>query len=160
MTTTDMSNVVQTLQSSVLSILRSDTASLSITYPEGGSGTTTLSSMTIVDGIPFEQIKNEGFPIIIVHTPEVDEERITMTKHKIELTIHVEILDRRESYVRIFTDAVKDALYRNQDTTRGSGYWWYGRRVRSNLNHVQLEGEGKMKPIWHMNLFFTYLWTG
>jgi len=160
MTTTNMGNVVQTLQSSVLSILRSDTASLSITYPEGESGTTTLSSMKIVDGIPYEQLKNMAFPIILVHTPEVDTKRLTMTKFSTELTIHIEIMDRRESFVRIFTDAVINALNDNQDTTRGSGYWWYGRRVRSNLNHVQLEGEGKMKPIWHMNLFFTYLWTG
>lgn len=159
MTTTSMANVVQTLHTSIIDILQTDTTSLNITYADGTIGTTTLSDQNVMDGIPVKQLREGGFPIIVVHTPEVDESRLTMTKHRNELLVHVEIIDRREKNVRIFTDAVKDALQNAQNTTKASGYWWYGRRVRSNLNYTFLPNE-EGKAVWHMNIFFTYLWTG
>ena len=161
MTTTYMSNAIQTLQSSILSILRADTTSLTIAYADGTTGTIKLSAdVKILDGIPVDMLKGIGFPYIIVHTPEENTERLTFSKHKTEFTVHIEILDRRESNVRILSDEVKNALDSNQNTTKGSGYTLFGRRIRTNINSVSLPNEEKMKPIWHMNMFFTYLWSG
>jgi len=156
--TTSMANVVQTLQSKIIDILNSDSTTLSFTTAEG-TATSSLSTMKIMDGIPVKQLREGGFPLIIVHTPEISDRRLTLRKYLSELTVHIEIIDRREGNVRILTDAVKDSLQNSESTTKGEGYWWYGRRVTSNLNYTFLSNE-EGKAVWHMNLFFTYLWTG
>jgi len=159
MTVTTLANVVQTLQSDVLNILRADSASITITYPNGLTGTITLSDCKILDGVPMKTIWEGGFPLILVHTPEVEESRLTLTKHRSEMTTQIEILDKREGNVRVLVDAVKDALHNAQATTKGDGYYWYGRRVRSNINYSFLGGESD-KPVWHASIFMTYFWSG
>jgi len=162
MTITTLANSVQTLQSSIITILKADTATLSFTHADDEVTTRTLSDLSIMDGVPVQLIKGIGFPHIIVHTPEENTERLTLTKFKTEFNVHIEIIDRYEGNVRILTDAVKDALHNAQTTTKGSSYWWFGRRIRSNLNYNYLpsiKGE-EGKPVWHMDLFLTYLWTG
>jgi hypothetical protein len=159
MTTTTLANVVSTLQNDIVSILRADNTVFTVTFADGTTETRVLDNLKIVDGIPTKQLREGGFPLIVVHTPEVDESRLTMTKHRSEMTVHVEIIDRKEGNVRVITDRIKDALQNAQSTTKGDGYWWYGRRVRSNLNFTFLPNE-EGKAVWHMNLFFTYLWSG
>lgn len=159
-TTTTLANVVSTLQNDIVNILKADVTAFTITFAEDRATTTrVLGNLKIVDGIPSKQLREGGFPLIVVHTPEVDESRLTMSKHRSEMTVHIEIIDRREGNVRVITDRVKDALQNAQSTTKGDGYWWYGRRVRSNLNFTFLPNE-EGKAVWHMNLFFTYLWSG
>ena len=157
-----MSNAVQTLHTDIINILKADTNSLTATYADGTTDTFSLSGLKtqILDGVPVGLIKGTGFPYIIVHTPEVEETRLSFSKHKIELNVHIEIITRREGQVRILTDAVKDSLQNSQNTTKADGYCWYGRRVRSNLNYIFLQGELGNKPVWHMNLFISYLWVG
>ena len=155
-----MANAIQNLQADIINILKADTAVLTTTNAADESQTTRIMDLKIVDGVPSNLLKGTGFPFIIVHTPEEDSSRLTMTKHRTEFIVHIEIIDRREGNVRILTDAVKYALQNAQTTTKGHGYWWYGRRVRSNLNYIFLQGEQGSKPVWHMNLFLTYLWTG
>lgn len=157
---TTLANVVQTLQTDVHSILSADATSIAFTDADSQSVAQSLSQLKIVDGVPFDLIKNAAFPLIIVHTPEVEESRLTFTKFRSEITIHIEILDRREGNVRMLADAVKSSLYRSQSTTRNSGYMWYARKVRSNINFVFPFDDQGGKPVWHIDLYFTYLWTG
>jgi hypothetical protein len=161
MTITNLANCVQTLQSTIVSILKANTTSLTFTHADDTTDTRSLSEMKIMDGVPTGLIKGTAFDYIIVHTPEMDSSRLTMTKHKTELTVHIEITGKMEGNVRILTDAVIDALKDAEPTTKASGYWWYGRRIRSNLNYTYLPQENNVaKAVWHMDIFLTYLWTG
>ena len=157
---TTLADVVQTLQTDVRSILTASTSSIAFTDANGSSVPQSLSELKIVDGVPMDLIKTAAFPLIIVHTPDVEESRLTLTKFRSDITIHIEVLDRREGNVRKLSDAVKSALYLAQSTTRSDGYMWYARKVRSNINYTFLPGDEGGKPVWHINLFFTYLWTG
>ena len=160
MTITTLANAIQTLQSNIISILQADTTLLTFTHANKTTDSQSLSKLTIVDGIPAGLLRGEGFPYIIVHTPEIDSTRLTMRKHKEEMTIHIEIIDRMEGNVRILLDGVISAINNAQVTTKGSGYWWFGRKMRNNINFTPLEYETGMKPVWHADLFLTYLWTG
>jgi len=160
MVATTIANVLQTLQSAVVDILRADVNSLTFTHRDNSTDGTSLSSQHILDGVPTGLQRGEGFPYIIVHTPEMDETWLTLRKQKIELNVHVEIIDRMEQNVRILTDGVRKSMSTNNSVLQSDGYWLFGRRIRTNLNYVFLPGELGMKPVWHMNMFFTFLWTG
>lgn len=163
MTITTLANSVQTLQNTIYNILKSDTTTITFTHADSEITTRTLGDLNIMDGIPVQLIEGVGFPYIIVHTPEENSERLTLTKHKTEFNVHIEIIGKYEGNVRTLTDAVKDALHNAQATTKASGYWWYGRRIRTNLNYTYLQsftGKKEGKPVWHMDLFLTYLWMG
>lgn len=161
MTATTMANAVSTLQNRIVNLLKADTTSLSFSVDgETATQTSTLSEMKIVDGVPSKQIKEGGFPLIIVHTPEESSTRLTMTRFKREFTIHIEILDRREGNVRVLTDGVIDCLHNNQASTKEDSYWWFGRKITTNINYTYLTNDIGGKPVWHMDIFLTYLWTG
>lgn len=158
-----MANAVQTLQSSLLAILRANATALTVTYPDDSTGTATINESKILDGVPSDMLKGTGFPYIIVHTPEQDTNRLTLGdsfKLKTEFSVHIEVIDRRERNVRILTDGVIDALFDAQTTTRADGFYLFGKSIRTNVNYTYLPEGAREKAVWHMDLFFTFMWSG
>lgn len=140
--TSTYGTILNNLQSTVYNIIKNDS-------------TVQSKTTNVMDGVPAQMIRGVGFPYILVHTPEGSEERVTITKFKVNATVHIEVVSKTESIVRETADAVRDALRSNQSTTRTEGHFMLKLPMRGRLNQRFLPNE-KSKPVWTYDLFVTY----
>ena len=134
-------NIEDELHTAVYNIIKND--------PDISSYTT-----NIYDGIPVQLRRGTGFPYIIVHTPTVREDQITVTKSMVDSTIQTEIIDKKESNVRILVGLVRHALKINRVTLRGNTFYLYN-IGRTNLNRTIVSDEKRI-PVWYITLFASF----
>lgn len=84
-------------------------------------------SYNVLDGRPEQMIRMNGFPYVLVHTPERNDEK--MLTHRIrliplEMTIEI-FCTEKESLLRSLTGEVLGILHANQRTTRGNKIFKY-----------------------------------
>jgi hypothetical protein len=115
------------LQALVINILRNDSAIAVLTT-------------NILDGFPSSLWKNRGFPYILVHTPMVEDQRITTTKFRCVANLEVEVISHEENIARQLYDLVRKALKNNQDTTRGRCCYLY-RNAGSAISSFPIAGD-------------------
>jgi len=92
------------------------------------SGNTTVdNNSTAVYGTYPQQFIDSagGLPMVIVHKPEVTEQRITMTKKKFLISIRIESFTDNAAGLKVLSDAVRNALETNKVTTRGSNQLYH-----------------------------------
>lgn len=113
------------------------------------------------DQIPPDLERGGGFPYIIINSPTISEERLTLgpaRKFKDKVFLAVEIYSKIQKNVREVADAVRSALVSNQDTSRGGGLYWLN-ITRTSLAHTFYAGE-ETYPIWALTLGLEFMWTG
>lgn len=109
MVSSDFSNMVDNIQTTLVTILKADTVIDDYTK-------------NILDGTPTNLTKNVGYPYILVHTPTFEDTKLTQgysPKYKTQVIVPIEVIDKREGNVRKLCDAVRNSLKTNQATTRG-----------------------------------------
>lgn len=157
-----------TLQNTIISILNSDTASITFTYKDNTTGASSLSSFKILDGLPSELLRGTGFPYIIVHTPEENTQRLTAgfapTFVSI-LEIQIDVVDKMEGNVRLIADRIRQRLYNLRATsgtttgTRPQNFiLHYGGGITRNNISQQFLPDGER--VWVNTIFVTYRWLG
>lgn len=147
MTLTTYGIIESNVQSTIYGILSADSS---------------IATMTnnIMDGMPPNLSKGLGFPYIIIHTPTVEEQRLTNTKFFDLVTVHIQIYDKKEGNVRQLAGYVRNALRTNQSTTRDAALFWYNRSGnRTALNYEFLIDESS-QPVWVWDFYATYKWYG
>jgi hypothetical protein len=94
-----------------------------------------VTACTVLDGMPDQLMKLQGFPYVLVHSPERGEEK--MLTHKIRLIpldLTIEIFARdKESIARTLAGEVLGRLQSNQATTFNSKVFKY-KTSKTNLN--------------------------
>jgi len=138
----DYSNIAVQLQSTVINILRNDS---------------TVSGLTsnILDGVPAGLWKGTGFPYILVHTPTIEDTRITTTKIRNDAFMEIEIISHQESVVRTLVDAVRNALKSNQNTTRAENAYLY-RNSSGSMNPFPIPGKQRRSMGWNFTMTIEY----
>ena len=163
MANASFSQIVQNLQSDIITILNTDTTTTTFTYSDSTTATRSLSNFKIVDGMPSDLLKGTGFPYIIVHTPTERTSKKTLSaKYQSMLEIQIEVYDRREGNVRILIDMVRDAIKRGISTwmDRGMFFLPMGTEIRSTISVSMLPSEPAGKPVWFASLFVPFKWSG
>lgn len=108
------------------------------------------------DGIPSDATRG-GFPYIINHTPRISPTRITMTKFKNVSVSRIEVVSQKEGNVRKLADAVTDALYRNQDTTRAQEMCWFKATSGDPRPSILPRGDSERDiKVWTIEIFAEY----
>jgi hypothetical protein len=91
-----------------------------------GNATVDTNSNGVYGAYPQQFIDNAGgLPMVIVHKPEVTEQRLTMTKKKFMVTIRIESFADKADTLKTLSDAVRNALETNKATTRGSNQLYH-----------------------------------
>jgi len=112
MPTTTYSTVITDTQHQVVDILKNDSTVLTYTN-------------IVLDGFPSDLLKRRAFPFILVRTPTVSEENLTISSKKsIDITLDIEIYAGKEGMGREVADAVRAALYNNRNTTKDRRLYW------------------------------------
>lgn len=114
---TDYNTIIDDVQTAIYNVLRTDTNSISIKTDGGETILTKLSDFKWTCGIPKELLKGTAQTYGIVHTPEIIEERHTITRKAIYLNTTIELVTRREIVVRKGADMIKRVLKDNERTT-------------------------------------------
>ena len=120
-----------------------------------------IPAENIIDQIPTKLLQGQGFPYIIVHSPTIAEEVLTLgptRKMQAKINIVVEIYDRKQCNVRQLADAVRNALATNQTTTKGAFLFW-SRLMNESLGHNYV-GEEDTYPVWNMRQVYEFRWNG
>lgn len=120
-----------------------------------------IPSNHIIDQIPPAMMKGAGFPYIIVHTPTITEEPLTLgPSRKVENTIRIKIetYDKKQINIRRIADAIKNTLSTNQATTKATLIYWM-RLASESLRSHYLPDE-KTYPVWLMTQEFEFRWFG
>ena len=116
------------------------------------------SSYNVMDGMPAGLWSGRGFPYVLVHTPEVSDEKITQTKWRMTATLTIEIVSPQESTVRIIYDEIRNLLKTNQTATRGKNAFLY-RNARSAISSVFIPGKQRVNRVWNMKMEVEYVVT-
>lgn len=143
MVDTTYANVLDNAQTTIRNLLVADS-------------TVTTYSPKVVDGTPEALTRGVGFPIVIVHTPEISEEFYSFTTKKIMITFGIEVVGKVETNVRKLTDAVRNALSANQATTIGV-------KVFKFLNASTSLGKDELPdgtPLYTNVITVSYQWVG
>jgi len=120
-----------------------------------------IPAVNIIDQIPAKLLQGQGFPYIIVHSPTIAEEALTLgptRKTQIKINIVVEIYDRKQCNLRSLADAVRNAISTNQNTTKGATIFW-SRLMNESLGHSYV-GEEDTYPVWNMRQTYEFRWFG
>jgi uncharacterized membrane protein len=150
--------LIDEVQSRIVALLRADTTSVSIRSKAGETVVTTLADLKIVDGIPKEIQKGTAENYVIVHSGEVHERRLTITKRRVEIHSSVEIVSRREANIRQITDLVRKVIITNERTSNFVGAHLVWCRIETaNLNFIL---DSNNVPIYTMDLDVVHEFTG
>lgn len=162
MANTTYANSSSNTQSTIYDILSSDTTVFTVRAKASGDPNATLTTslsegMKVIDGEPtYNQLKNYAFPKVLVHTPTMNEERLTMTKFLITANCRIEVMCTNERDLRNVYDAVRNALKTNQNTTKAATMFWYLSPTSSISNFV---GQNE-KVIYTLTMNVRYMVSG
>jgi hypothetical protein len=120
-----------------------------------------IPAENIIDQIPAKLLQGQGFPYIIVHSPTIAEDPLTLgttRKTAVKIDVVVEIYDRKQMNVRSLADAVRNAISSNQNTTKGATIFW-SRIMNESLGHAYV-GEESTYPVWTMRQVYEFRWFG
>lgn len=106
--------VCTALQTNIYKLLSED--STNITFENNISQS--ISGMKVIDGSYNFEAKNMTFPLILVHTPTVNDNFYTLSKLSSELDVEIEVFATREKTVRLISDRIRALLQGSQSTTR------------------------------------------
>lgn len=152
-------NLSETLQSTVFTIISTDSTSLTFTDANGSNITATLQNdMTVLDGMPEKMLRAEGFPYTIVRTPTRNEEPKgnNPAKSIVALTQEIEIWTKREGDARIWFDAIINALRSNQASTRAEKFYIHSTPT-SDIVPTTLDDES---VVWNLTMSVMYRFIG
>lgn len=163
MASADINNIVQTLQSNLITIINSNSTSLTFTSPDGTTISRSLSNFKVVDGLPVELLRGAGMPTIIVHTPEETTMRHTQELYKSLLEVEMEIFDKREGNVRIIADGIRNAIFNstNLGTLRDLNYIVipFGESIKSVIRQEFIPNSENLR-VWRMSVTYPFRWIG
>lgn len=127
-------NVSNELQSQIISILKNN------------SSNTHSFTTNVLDGSPKSLWQGRGFPYVLVHTPMISEENITMSKKLMKATVEIEIISEQEGIVRQVYDAVRTDLNNNKTIKQNHAYHY--RNTTSDLSYTMVNVGGRLKGYW------------
>jgi len=106
----DNSNVSNETQSVIYNILSSDS-------------TLTALTTNIFDGNPERVVREHGFPMVIINSPEYETRLLTMTKWENNIICGLEVYSKQESNVRRVFDAMVNAIKNGLGELHAGGLW-------------------------------------
>jgi len=116
----------------------------------------------VIDQIPTALMKGSGFPYIIVYTPTVSKNQLTLSSSGlIDKTVHImiETYDKKQINVRQLADAIDTALTTNQTAVTEPTRIWQSRVISENMRSMSLPDE-ETYPVWVMTQIYEFRWYG
>jgi hypothetical protein len=118
------------------------------------SSNTYALTQNVMDGMPIDLIKGRGFPYVLVHSPVISEDRLTMSKFIMTANVRIEIISEQEQHARSVYDAVRQDLKEDTTIKANQGYWY--RNATSSINYSRVELGGRMKGFWTITANIEY----
>jgi len=87
--------------------------------------------------------KGGGLPFIVIHKPEITEEKLTMTKKRYPISIDIESFSDNADKAKQVSDAIRNALEGNRATFRTTDEM-FNFRVTSDTKDFDLRGNKRV----------------